>query len=78
MDHCLFEDLAPKWASLLDEAAPGSMGRDELETVGQTHEGALTWANELEDVPYASAEVALELVLTVLQKFPTEEGKEDH
>lgn len=54
------------------------MGRDELEAVRQTHERALTWADELEDVPYVAAEVALELVLTILQEFPAEKGQEDH
>lgn len=77
MDHCLLEDFAPQRPSLLDEAAPGSMRRDELEAVGQAHECALAWADELEDVPYATAEVALELVLTILQKFPAEQGEEE-
>lgn len=53
------------------------MGRNELEAVGQAHECALAWADELEDVPNAAAEVAFKLILTILQKFPAEQSQED-
>lgn len=53
------------------------MGRDELKTVGQAHECALTWADELEDVPNAATEVTLKFILTILQKFPSEQSQED-
>lgn len=53
------------------------MRRNEFETVGQAHECALAWADELEDVPNAAAEVTLKFILSILQKFPAEQSQED-
>lgn len=77
MDHCLFEDLPPKRLTLLDEAAPRSMGRNELKAVGQAHECALAWTDELKYVLNVATEVTLKLVLPIFNKFPAEKRQED-